>query len=286
VVSEVAVASVLLCGTALMLRSLFNLQRANPGFNPANASVFFMNVSGGMDSSPGARAAFYARLLNRLRGLPDVTAAAACSALPLSGRYCTQVYAVEGRPPPEAGANPVANLRVVSPGYFHAMEIPLLAGREFTEADNATSPKVLILDATFARQQFGTENPIGKRIRWNHNDPTSSREIVGIAGDVKHGTIDGQIRPGFYMPYAQNPRPTMGIVVRTASEQPSGLLATIRQTVRELDPSLAIYEAQTLQQMIAETFWVRRYLGRLLIGFAALALGLAAVGVASVVASR
>lgn len=283
VVAEVAVASLLLCGTGLMIRSLINLQRVNPGFNAANVSVFYLDLTTSMHSDQEARSAFFTTFLERLRSIPGVSASTACSNLPLSGRNTGQAFTVEGQPPPPSGVNHIGNLRVITPGYFAAMQIPLLAGRDFTTADNTSSGKVIIIDAALARQHFGSTNPIGQRIRWDRDDPQSSREIVGVAADVKHSSLDGLSRPGFYTPYAQSRRVSMGIMVRTTAEKQPGLLASIQQQLRSLDPTLPLYRAQTMEDTIRETFWIRRFLGRLLVGFAALALGLAAVGIASVV---
>jgi putative ABC transport system permease protein len=284
VVAEVALATLLLCGTGLMIRSLLNLQQVDPGFNPARLAVFYLDLSSIPTAEADARITFFTTLTERLRALPGVQAAAACSSLPLSGRNNGQGFAIEGQPPPEPGRNPVGNLRVVTPGYFAAMEIPLLRGRDFSAVDSATGAKVIIVDAAFARQYFGEANPIGQRIRWSLADPATSMEIIGIAKDVKHSSLDREGRTGFYIPHAQSARRLMGVVLRTKTDQPLGVMSGVRQALRELDPTLALYQPREITDMIQETYWIRRFLGRLLVGFAALALALAAVGIASIVA--
>lgn len=280
VISQVSLATLLFCGTGLMMRSLHNLQRVDPGFDPRRLVVFYLDLSATPAATANARIAFYQRLLERLSGAPGVAAAAACSRLPLSGGGTGQAFAIEGRPLPPGGVRPVASLRVVTPGYFSTMRIPLLAGRDFTAADT----KAVIVDASWARLYFGSQNPLGQRIRWNPDDPLSGREIIGVAANVKQARLDTESRPGFYMPYAQNPRQIMGIVVRTIADDPAAVLPTIRAVVREADPTLPIVSLRTMRERIGETYWIRRYIGELLVGFAALALALAALGIASVVA--
>jgi putative ABC transport system permease protein len=284
VVSEVALATLLLCGTGLMLRSLLNLQRVDPGFNPSRLALFSIDLGAAPASNMEARVVFIRTLTERLRSLPAVQSVAACSSLPLSGRNNGQGFAIEGQPPPLPGQNPVGNLRVTTPGYFAAMEIPLLRGRDFTDADSARSRQVIIVDAAFARQYFGDTNPLGQRIRWSLSDPSEAMEIIGVAADVKHSGLDRESRTGFYIPHAQNGRRSMSFVLRTKTDQPLGILPSARQVLREVDPTLPLFNARAMTDMISDTYWVRRFLGRLLVIFAALALGLAAVGIASVVA--
>jgi putative ABC transport system permease protein len=283
VVSEVALATLLLCGTGLMIRSLLNLRRTDPGFNPARVATLQLDLASLATSTAEARNAFFESFTARLGAVPGVQAVAACSCLPLSGNVNYQGFAVDGRPLPQPGQKPSGNLRVVTPGYFATMEIPLVAGRDFTNADSATSPKVIVIDASFARQYFPGENPLGKHLRWNPTDPASAREIVGIAADVKHYGLDQEGRSGFYVPYAQEARRTMSVVLRTASDRPLGLLPSVRQTLREIDPTLPLFGTQSMADLVGESFWINRFLSRLLIAFSGLALALAAVGIASVV---
>lgn len=284
VVSEVALTTLLLFGTGLMIRSLQNLQRVDPGFDPERLVVFYLDSSARPGTTAQARIVFYDRLIERLNGAPGIAAAAACSRIPLSGGSTGQAFVVEGRAVPPGEPRPVGNLRCITPGYFSAMRIPLLAGRDFSAEDNAASRKVLIVDAAFARQYFGDRNPLGQRLWWNPADPLSAREIVGVAADVKHTRLDAEARPGFYMPYAQNPRQIMGVVVRTVADDPAAAAKTIRAAVRETDPSLPVIGLKTMRERMGETFWIRSYLGKLLVGFAALALALTALGIASVIA--
>ncbi len=283
VIAEVALATLLLCGTGLFLHSMLNVQRIDPGFDPARMTVFNLDIGSAPGSTPETRILFYANLLERLRALPGVESATACSGLPMAGYSNGQSFVIEGKPDPGLGQKPVGNQRIAAPGYFGAMKIPLVAGRDFSSADTATSPKVIIIDAAFAQRYFPSKNPIGQRIRWNPKDAASSREIIGIVGDVKHRGLDRDSRPGFYLPHTQQPRSFMQIAVRSVGDNPLGLIPGIRQVVRELNPSIPLHRIRTMVTTISETYWVRRYLCQLMSGFALCALALAAVGIASVI---
>jgi putative ABC transport system permease protein len=164
------------------------------------------------------------------------------------------------------------------------MEISLLKGRDFTAADSATAAQVIIVDAAFARQYFGNANPLGQHIYWNRADPKTAMEVIGVATDVKHSGLDRESRPGFYIPHAQNARRTMAVVLRTAPRDPLTVLPAARQTLREIDPTLALFNPNSMIEIVGETYWIRLFLSKLMVGFAMLAVALAAVGIASVVA--
>lgn len=284
VVAQIAFASLLLCGTGLMIQSLLKLQQVDPGFDPARLAKFYINFSSNPKSTREMRTAFFTSFLERLRGLPGIESAAAGSRLPLAGGTTTQVFAIEGRPPVAAGANPVGSLRVITPNYFATMRIPLLKGRDFAETDTSASAKVLIVDSGFAKRNFGDTDPIGQHILWDPNDPSSRREIVGIVADVKQSSLDRDSRPGFYIPFAQSSRSRMGIVYRSAGRDPLALLPAVRQILRETDPTLPLFEASSMTEVVTESYWIRLFLGRLLVGFASMAMALAALGVGNVVA--
>jgi len=191
---------------------------------------------------------------------------------------------IVGRLPATAGSSPVGSLRVITQDYFATMRIPLLKGRDFQETDTSASTKVVIIDSAFAKLNFGDANPIGEHILWDANDPSSRREIIGVAADVKQSGLDRNSRPGFYIPFAQSSRSRMAIVYRSVGRDPLALLPTLRQILRETDPLLPLFEPSSMTEVIAESYWIRLFLSRLLSGFAFLAMGLAALGVGSVVA--
>ena len=209
---------------------------------------------------------------------------AAVSGLPLSGTNAGNIFFVEGQPTPPPGQAPVGVYRVVTPGYFDAMEIPLLKGRDFTDADNAKSPRVIIIDAAIAKKHFAGKNPIGMHIQWEPTPSAKPFQIVGVAGDVKHYGLDQDNRPGFYLPHAQRRDASLAIVARTAGGDPLGTIAAARRILRELDATLPLSQPLAMDDIIQRSFWNRVFICRLFDAFSALALALAAIGIAGVMA--
>ncbi|MFT3782294.1 MAG: ABC transporter permease [Nibricoccus sp.] len=283
VVAQIASATLLLCGTGLMIRSLLKLQQVDPGFDPMRLAKFSINFQSNPKSTREMKAAFFPALMERLRGLPGIESAAASSRLPMAGGTTTQAFAIEGRVPLTSSARPIGNLRVITPNYFSTMRIPLLNGRDFAETDTSESTKVIIVDSAFAKQHFGDINPIGEHIFWDPNDPSTRREIIGVAADTKQTGLDQNSRPGFYVPFTQSSRSRMDVVYRSSMRDPLTQLPAIRQILREIDPLLPLYEPITMTSLIGDSYWIRLFLGRLLVGFSVLAMALAALGVGSVV---
>lgn len=284
VVAQIALATLLLCGTGLMVRSLIKLQQVDPGFDPARVAKFQINLSTNPNSTREMRAAFFSSFMERLRRFPGIESAAAGSRLPLAGGISPQVYTIEGHPPTIAGTNPVGSLRVITPNYFATLRIPLIKGRDFAETDTSASNKVIIIDRAFAKQHFSDANPIGAHILWDPKDLSTRREIVGVAADVKQFALDRDSRAGFYIPFAQSNRSRMGVIYRSAAGDPLTLLPAVRQILRETEPSLPLFEPASMTDVIRESYWKRIFLGQLLVGFALFSMGLAALGVGSVVA--
>jgi putative ABC transport system permease protein len=283
VVSEVALATLLLCGAGLMIRSLINLQQVDPGFNPSQLATFSLDLTSSANASASTRIAFFDAFTQRLRAVPGVAAAAACSSLPLNGDRNEQDFAIDGRLSPPGRRPAVGDLRVITPGYFEALGIQLVAGRAFTNADSASGARVIIVDTALARRHFGDQSPLGQHIRFGVSDATAM-EVVGVVGAVKRSVLDAEPSPGFYVPYAQRVRPRMDVVLRTTVEEPLSVFSGVRQALRAADPTLPLFGAQTFPDMMGEAYWIQRFLGRLLVGFAGLALALAAVGIAGVMA--
>jgi len=286
VMVQTALAVALLTGTGLMVRTVVNLQRVDPGFNPARLAACQLSLPFAAYSQPEARRAFYEELVTRLKAQPGVESAAAVSHLPLGGSLWAASYVVAGFPEPSPGEAPSANLRVVTPGYFAAMGIPLLAGRDFTVVDRADAPPVTVIDAALVRQYFPDRDPVGQRLRFENGESEDGpwMEIVGVVGEVKHQALDHEVRPGIYLPYAQTPLTDMALVVRTAAPEPLGALPAVRRTVQSLDATLPVYRPIDMAQAVRRTFWLRKLAGQLLATFSLFAILLAAVGIAGIVA--
>ena len=215
-----------------------------------------------------------------------MTAAGGVSALPLSQMMSWGPITVEGRTPPPADKFINADQRVVAGGYFRAMEIPLVRGRLFTDADTRTTARVIVVDDYMARQIWPGEDPIGKRIQdrridTNVNAPWMT--IVGVVGRIKQDTLESDSRIAFYLPHAQFPARALNVVVRGAADV-AGLAPPVRAAIRAIDPDLPLYNVRTMDSRVNESLARRRFSMLLLTLFALLALGLATIGIYGVIA--
>ncbi len=281
VVAEVALSLVLLIGAGLMIRSFVAMMSDDIGFNPHNALGLYISLS--EEKYPEEkRRSFYDQLLRQLETLPGVVAAGATSKLPMSGERVETDFAIVGEPPFEKGKEPVANYRIVSPGYFGAMGISLKRGRDFTTQDNERAAGVVVVNETFARRYFPNQEVIGQGIT------TSARtdkplEIIGVIGDVKDVTLPQVAAPSIYVAYAQDSRTEMGIVVRTAA-QPASISAAVRDEVMNLDPTQPVFNLKTVELILHEWTAPERMMTVLMSVFAGIALLMAGVGLYAVMA--
>ncbi|MCC7242292.1 MAG: ABC transporter permease [Acidobacteria bacterium] len=287
---QVALALVLLVGGTLLIRSVWALEGVAPGFSAVQ--VLAMDVSLPTATyAEGEEIPFYERLESRVGTLPGVTAVGAVNILPLSGDYDSRGIQIEDRPRPDGqGESPQA--RSVTQGYFKAMGIPLVAGRLFDGHDIEGAPRVVVVSESMARRYWPGENPVGKRITFNSGIPRAeqqvvggpgSREVVGLVGNVRHLGLDEDDVPMFYTPHAQQPSyHTMTLVVRAAGAV-EGLPAAARSALREMDPSVPLYQVRSLEQVLSRAVAEPRLRAVLLALFAALAAALASLGVYGVV---
>lgn len=276
VVSEVAFALLLAIGAGLMLQSFARLSAIPPGFDQANTLAVDIALAGPKYSRLPARIAFFREYLDRMRSLPGVLSVAATSALPLTGRDAGSNFVIEGAPPLLYAQQPNSRYRSVTPGYFETMRIPLRDGRLIATHDNEQAPRVLLVNATLARQYWPNESPLGRRIALSGE--TVWREIVGVVGDVKHYTLDGETRPEMYFPHAQEPNSTMTVLVRTA-RAPESLAGAARRNLAEMDKGQPFGVIQTLEEVLSRSVAQPRLYAALLGIFSTVALVLAAVGI-------
>jgi putative ABC transport system permease protein len=278
VISEVALALVLLVGAGLMIRSFLSIENVDPGLNPRGVLTMQISLPGTRYPQEIQRAKFEDDLVSRVRSLPGVQSASVTTLIPLTGAEEIDGFTIEGRPAPQSlDESPLADYARVSPDYFKAMGIALLAGRQFTEADSRTAPDVVIVNLAFVRRFFPDEDPIGKRIT---NNPGSWITIVGIVGDVRHSALDVDPKPEWYRPFAQATNADFGIVVKAApSVDPKSLTESVRSSVWSIDPDLPVFAVQTMDQILSVSVSQRRFNMLLLAIFAVSALMLAAVGI-------
>jgi putative ABC transport system permease protein len=278
VMTEVALSLMLLIGAALLLRSFSRLTHVDPGFRADNVLAF--RVSLPQTSYKGAqRTAFFDRLLERLQGLPGVTSAGMIQSLPIRDDYFLS-FSVRGRPSPNA-TDPSASYRVIAPGYFETLGIPLRRGRGFTTHDASGSQMVAIVDEAFARRYFPGEDPIGRGISLG-NGTDGFCEIVGIVGDVRYGGLDAGAEPTVYVPFSQDTFSTMWILARTEGD-PNGIASASRALVKDIDRNLPTYMMSPLADVVSDSLAQRRFSMLLLSLFALIALLLAAVGLYGVI---
>jgi predicted permease len=279
VAGEIAVSLMLLGGAGLMMRSFARLVAVDPGFDPRNVITMRLILTGSPHAAPERRNAFYRQVLDRVAAVPGVESASGINHLPLAGDLWTFSFAVEGRPASPPSQEPSAAFRVIFPGYFHAMRIPLLRGRDFTAHDDAGAGRVVIVNETMARRYWPGEDAVGRRIRLDSNGPWYS--VVGIAKDVEQsdwGTTRGN---EFYFSQLQNPSDIqryLTLVVRTAGD-PAALTGAIQAAVASLDRDLPVADVLTMQQVVDRAVWQPRFSTTMLGAFAALALVLAAIGI-------
>ena len=280
IVSEVAIALVLLAGGGLLLRTVWRLRNVDPGFNYKNALAVTLQLSEKKYSDDQKVAAFSEQLLQQTSTLPGVEAAGIARILPIIHDLPTGFY-IEGRPREPDNELPQTNYSSVSPDYFRAMGIPLLIGRVFSERDTSNAPRVAIISQSFAARFFGSENPIGKRINVT-TGPEAFREVVGVVGDVKQKGLNRETLPHTYEPFAQAPSQFMTLVVRTSAE-PNSLVSGIRSKVFEIDNELPLQSVRTLDTVITNSIRQHKFTSVLLAIFAGVALLLAIAGLYGVI---
>jgi putative ABC transport system permease protein len=284
VVAEVALSLVLLASAGLLVRSFIRLQSGDPGFRSEGVLTARVQTPGVRYPTPAARAAFYNNLLTRISTLPGVEQAAGVTFLPMGrGGGMRTGYWRSDRPQPAPGEGSTTDVRPITPGFFKAMGIPVVAGRDFTAADQTESPRVIIVSEAAARREFPGEDPIGRRIDVFIGDPGPPYEIVGVVKDIRIASVDVDVHPMVYIPHTQLSVGSMTLVVRTTGN-PRSLATGVAAAVHELDPELPLADLQPMEDVVAFTIARPRVIMTLLVAFAVMAMLLAGVGVYGVMA--
>jgi putative ABC transport system permease protein len=279
VVVEIALALVLLVGAGLLLRSFRLVTDVDPGFNPKNVLTLQAPLPQANYRDQQQQFGFYEAALAKVNALPGIVSASALFRIPLVG-LATSTFTIEGKPVP-LGSEPNCDYRTISPNYFRTIGIPLRKGREFSERDKVDAPDAVIINEELARRFFADEDPVGKRLQIG-TETKRFREIVGVVGNAKLTSLDGNVDPAIYVPLAQNTWPqalrTSYFVIRTNVE-PRSLMVAIRNELRSIDPSLPLTQVQTMEEIIHNSLAQRRFNLILLMVFAAVAGVLAVVGI-------
>jgi putative ABC transport system permease protein len=282
--AEVALALMLLAGAGVMLRTMSNLLAIDTGFETAGVITGQMILPAAR-YAPNQRRVFYDAAVERLRTIPGVVNAALTLSLPVQGSNWGSVFIVNDQPVPPRADLPSAAFTTVTPGYHETLGIRLLGGRLFQPTDNDAAPRVVIVNETFARRFWPQGNAIGQRVKqgWPEDNAPPWREIVGVVGDVKVNGLDQPPPLQVYIPLAQTPSTFLGIVARV-QENASVTPAAIEAAIHDVDRNLPVFDIRTMDEVVGRAVGQQRMTTAFLLGFAAIALIMAAVGVFGVTA--
>jgi putative ABC transport system permease protein len=284
VISEVALSLVLLVGAGLMLRSFLRLSTVSLGFEPTKVLSMYLAYSTDKYPERPQQYAFLRRITDGLEQLPGVESASIGMSLPPESIYRRDEFVIEGRPQADSRQKLSADFLPVSAHYFRTLQVPLLKGREFTDADKEDAPQVVVINQTLARREFQNEDPIGKRINLGEQGEKESQyEIVGVVGDVKYTGLNASPKNQLYFSYLQQGLGGLFVFVRTSGD-PASMKPAIRKQVFAVDFEQPVRELRTMEETLSETLAQQRFNVLLLIIFAALALTLTAVGIYGVIA--
>jgi putative ABC transport system permease protein len=283
VISEVAVALLLLVGAGLMTKSFVRLQQVKPGFEATNRISMYIALPTQKYRRQQVNN-FYNQLIERVRNLPGVESVGGIDPLPLSSNNLTTTFLVEGAPVVAVADRPDVGRRVVTPDYFQTMSIPVLKGRSFTEQDRDNTPNVIVVNEALASRYWPNQDAIGKRLGFEEEPGKQVwREIVGVVGNVRHKALETEAMPEVYFPYQQLPGNFMNLVVHTTSE-PASMIPAIRSQILSIDKDQPVSDVMTMDQRLARSVASSRFVTLLLSSFSVLALGLAALGIYGVMA--
>jgi putative ABC transport system permease protein len=286
VASEFALAFFLLIGAGLMVRSFAALQSIDPGFDPHHVLSMVVSVAGSAEAVPHRRELFYRQLLHRVRALPGIQSAGAINHLPLAGDTWGFSFLIEGRPKPKPGELPTAVYRIVMPGYFETMRLPVLRGRPIAEQDDSRAPGVVLLNQRAAELYWPGQDPIGQRINFGDNPP-AWLTVIGIVKDARQDEWVAQPRPEVYLAALQNHDfleapgahfAYLTLTVRTAGN-PADLASDVKRAVWSFDRNLPVSEVLTMDRAVADATAQPRFEMLLLGLFGSIALTLAAAGI-------
>ena len=279
VVSEIALAVVLLASAGLLIKSFIRLQQVDRGFDTENILTMVVRLPAARYPEDPQLVTFFNQALERVRSVPGVRSAGMVNFLPLYGGLGSNTgFKIEGRPEHPPGQGPSTDVRVTDAGYFQTMGIPLLRGRNFSDAELREARQVILINEALARLHFPNEDPIGKRLDVAMFEKPTPAEVIGIVGNVRYDSLIDESPPAVYFPHPDLAYPFMSLVVRTAGE-PSAIAPAVQREIRSIDPNQPVSDVRTMNQIMSE--WVSRSrFNTLLLGlFAGLATLLSAVGI-------
>lgn len=282
VVTEIAVAMLLLVGAGLLVRSLQQVQQLETGFSPRGLMSATLSLPPSIYKTDEQRAALFTSAEEQLKNLSGVRSGAIADALPFDNNGGSASFSIKGQTVAPDSPGPHGNIRVISPDYFATLSIPLVRGRVFSPQDRLKTDRVAIVDETLARRYWPKEDPLGQHI--NFGDQTPWMEIIGVVKHAKTSSLEADNTEGYYyLPISQSPPRMASLVVRSSGADPESLVSSMQRAVGAVDASLPLYDLKTMEQRVDESLTGRRFLVLLLSAFAGLALLLAAVGLYGVI---
>jgi putative ABC transport system permease protein len=285
VVAELALSVILLTGAGLMLKSMSRLLAVDPGFRTDHLLRLNMSLTESQYPTDAAIQAFWRRLLDKVRALPGVESVALGTHVPLTDSHGRSDITVEGISLPAPGSFPHPDAHFVSPGYLGALGVRLLGGRDFTDADSLTAPKVALVNARLARDLFPGQDPVGKRFINGRPDPARKPEwitIVGVVDDTRMYGLANPARLEVYRPFTQDASGEMDLMVRSRIE-PTSLASSIRGVLASIDRDQPISSISTMDELVQKSVGSRRVTLVLLGLFSGLALLLSGIGIYGVI---
>ena len=290
---QIAVSLMLLVGASLLVQTLWQLQRVDVGFHPHDVLTLQMWLPKTRYPTPSDAARAADELLDRLRRLPEVQSAAVVNTRPFQGWRIGATVNVRGDATHTLDGDPIVGMRVISPDYFTAMEVPVIRGRPFVESDGPTGQPVVLVNDEMARKFWPNADPIGQSIRvrylgtssaapWWPEQMTDTYVIVGVVGNTREMSLSAPLEATLYLSNRQNPSRYLHVIVRGAS--PFGMAKVVERELHAVDPDLGVYDVRTLDQALSDAVGSPRFDAVLLWAFAMVALGLSAIGVYGVIA--
>jgi putative ABC transport system permease protein len=283
VVTEIALALVLLIGAGLLIRSFARLQAVYTGFNAQHVLTMRVALPGRRYNEDPKRINFFTQAVTQMQALPGVEAAGVINFLPFAGPGAGTSFEIAGKPPTLPGQRLTTGVCVADQNFFQAMQIPLKRGRMFTEQEVKEMRHVVVVNEALAAKYFPNEEALGQRLTISMKNENVPTEIIGIVADVKHAQLDKAAEPMSYWPIAELPYNSMTFVLRTRGE-PQNAAAAARQVIQTLDPQQPVADVRTLASMLGNSIARQRFNTLLLALFAALALALSAIGIYGVLA--
>ena len=283
VVTEVGLSVILMVGAMLLIRSYRAYITTNLGFDQQGILTARITLPRATYAEQSRRLAFYEQLQARTAALPGVKVVGLSQGIPFSGWDLQSELTVFGRPPARANQEIISHYQYVFPTFFPSLGITLQRGRMLAASDRDTLNLAGVVNETFVKQVFPTEDPIGKRVKLGSNPSEPWITIVGVVRDFRHYRLPQPMGPAVYMSYAANPVSTQTLSIRTTAAEPHSLVSSLRDIVRQMDPQIALYDVKTMDEAVNRSLWRQRLQGQVLGIFAALALVLAVVGIYGVI---